>query len=271
MHVILLALGLVIALAGLALIGLGIPNNTTAPGSTFIVSGTVALVGGLVLTGLASAIRQLRRIAQLLEARPVPRALGPDPEPVRIPAVTPAVEPSVEAEPERGPPPVAAVSERPPAAVEDRSPRIDAPSLRASSEEVSIPNPVEHERAAPVPEPVREERTTPPPPPPTAPARMTFDTTWADARSAQAPRETLREAPRERPSAPAPSAHGSLGSNLRGTAEPAHGVHIFKSGVIDGMAYTLYTDGSIEAELAQGTVKFASVDELRSYLAAREQ
>jgi len=75
MHVILLALGLVIALAGLALIGLGIPNNTAVPGSTFIVSGTVALVGGLVRTGLASAIRQLRRIAQLLEARPVPRAL----------------------------------------------------------------------------------------------------------------------------------------------------------------------------------------------------
>ena len=45
---------------------------------------------------------------------------------------------------------------------------------------------------------------------------------------------------------------------------------IFKSGVIDGMAYTLYTDGSIEAELAHGTVKFASIDELRAYLAARE-
>jgi hypothetical protein len=47
-------------------------------------------------------------------------------------------------------------------------------------------------------------------------------------------------------------------------------VAIFKSGVIDGMAYTLYTDGSIEAELARGTVKFSSIDELRAYLAARE-
>jgi hypothetical protein len=47
-------------------------------------------------------------------------------------------------------------------------------------------------------------------------------------------------------------------------------VQIFKSGVIDGMAYTLYTDGSIEAELAQGTVKFSSIDELRAYLATRE-
>jgi hypothetical protein len=44
------------------------------------------------------------------------------------------------------------------------------------------------------------------------------------------------------------------------------GPAILKSGVIDGMPYTLYADGSIEAELPQGTVKFASVDALRSHL-----
>jgi hypothetical protein len=33
------------------------------------------------------------------------------------------------------------------------------------------------------------------------------------------------------------------------------------------MAYTLYTDGSIEAELPQGTLRFGSLDELRDYLA----
>ena len=36
--------------------------------------------------------------------------------------------------------------------------------------------------------------------------------------------------------------------------------------MIDGMAYTLYTDGSIEAELPQGLVRFASIEELRNYL-----
>ncbi|MDQ2083550.1 hypothetical protein RA307_25475 [Xanthobacteraceae bacterium Astr-EGSB] len=41
---------------------------------------------------------------------------------------------------------------------------------------------------------------------------------------------------------------------------------ILKSGVIDGMAYTLYTDGSIEAQLPQGTVHFASIEELRLHL-----
>jgi hypothetical protein len=43
-------------------------------------------------------------------------------------------------------------------------------------------------------------------------------------------------------------------------------VAILKSGVVDGMAYTLYTDGSIEAKLPQGTVRFGSVAELRSHI-----
>ena len=43
-------------------------------------------------------------------------------------------------------------------------------------------------------------------------------------------------------------------------------VAILKSGVVDGMGYTLYVDGSIEAELPQGTIRFASINELRSHL-----
>jgi hypothetical protein len=43
-------------------------------------------------------------------------------------------------------------------------------------------------------------------------------------------------------------------------------VAILKSGVVDGMSYTLYVDGSIEAELPQGTLRFASINELRSHL-----
>jgi hypothetical protein len=41
---------------------------------------------------------------------------------------------------------------------------------------------------------------------------------------------------------------------------------ILKSGVVDGMAYTLYTDGSIEAKLPQGTIRFGSVAELRAHI-----
>ena len=41
---------------------------------------------------------------------------------------------------------------------------------------------------------------------------------------------------------------------------------ILKSGVIDEMAYTLFTDGSIEAQMPDGTMRFASIDELRAHL-----
>ena len=44
---------------------------------------------------------------------------------------------------------------------------------------------------------------------------------------------------------------------------------VYKSGMIDGMAYSLFMDGSIEAELPQGKVKFASIDELQKYLTTR--
>jgi hypothetical protein len=52
---------------------------------------------------------------------------------------------------------------------------------------------------------------------------------------------------------------------------PERPIAILKSGVIDGMAYTLYTDGSIEAELPQGTMRFGSIDELRAHLENTER
>jgi hypothetical protein len=43
-------------------------------------------------------------------------------------------------------------------------------------------------------------------------------------------------------------------------------VSILQSGVVDGMHYTLYSDGSIDAKLPQGTLRFASIDELRNHI-----
>jgi hypothetical protein len=37
------------------------------------------------------------------------------------------------------------------------------------------------------------------------------------------------------------------------------------------MAYRLFMDGSIEAELPQGKVRFATIDELQKYLTSRLQ
>ena len=50
-------------------------------------------------------------------------------------------------------------------------------------------------------------------------------------------------------------------------AKPA--VTILKSGIVDGMAYSLYSDGSIEAQMPEGLMRFASIDELRAHLDKR--
>jgi len=52
-------------------------------------------------------------------------------------------------------------------------------------------------------------------------------------------------------------------------AETAPGVTVIKSGVVDGMAYSLYSDGSIEAQMPEGMLRFASLDELRAHLERR--
>ena len=46
-------------------------------------------------------------------------------------------------------------------------------------------------------------------------------------------------------------------------------VTVVKSGVVDGMAYSLYSDGSIEAQMPEGMMRFASIDALRSHLEQR--
>ena len=49
----------------------------------------------------------------------------------------------------------------------------------------------------------------------------------------------------------------------------ASSVTIVKSGVVYSMAYSLYSDGSIEAQMPEGMVRFASIDELRAHLDER--
>lgn len=77
------------------------------------------------------------------------------------------------------------------------------------------------------------------------------------------------EPPREAPPLPAPIPRVPSKPAAAPNGTPASTV--YRSGVIDGMAYTLFMDGSIQAELPQGTVKFASVDELQKYLLGNRQ
>jgi hypothetical protein len=88
--------------------------------------------------------------------------------------------------------------------------------------------------------------------------RSRTPSTFAEPKAA-APKPAAPEPAAPEPAAPQPAAPA---------VEPAP-VTVLKSGVVDGMAYSLYSDGSIEAQMPEGMMRFASIDELRSHLDQR--
>ena len=345
MYALLLLLSVISTGAGLFAIGVGLAPYELSLGNSLIVAGAVGIVGGMILFGLAAAVRQLRRIAD---------AVGPRAGAARRPAPPEGAEPRLPtpgqrgAYPQRGPgetretrnpdprPSVAAALEGLAGlGLERLEPgfapaRTDEPPRADENETV----PFAPARAAGTPagrgapprtEPGGEARPTPADitarlsnlaaPPRLAPQRKPpsaerpppeqgggqkpnmFDALWpADGRGArQSQPETIARAPRaeakpeprgdvkpekqgarvEPPMSREPSASNTPRERSDPGATPSapemRPIAILKSGVIDGMAYTLYTDGSIEAELPQGTMRFASIDELRGHLENAER
>jgi len=70
------------------------------------------------------------------------------------------------------------------------------------------------------------------------------------------------------PVEPAPISEVAAPDPRPAAGEPAASapVSALKSGVVEGMAYTLYSDGSIEAQLPQGTLRFGSITALRNHI-----
>ena len=233
MYLILFLVGIVLAFAGTVLIRYAVPVVDAGAGALFT-SGIVAFVGGLILMGLAAAVRTLGRIAERLEIQPLPlppvAAVGredPAPRPARQP-----------------PAPAAPAAPRPsllgwfgrasaPAAAAARTPAAPAPAAPAAAAPAPAPEATPAVDLAPLTRVPEEPRVAPPVMPPPAP---------------------------KPPMPPRPAKPVA-----NGTPETT----VYKSGVIDGMAYTLFMDGSIEAELPQGKVRFASVDDLQKYLTTR--
>jgi hypothetical protein len=262
MQLILMGLGIASVVAGAAMLGFGISYNEFGTGNSFIGAGTTALIGGLVLVGIAVAVGQLTRIAKVLEPGGVGRpalpialsaAAAQAPLGKRVEPVAVAAEPLM-AEETRPEPPLEASAAAPLAAAATAEPSQPVPTTPARL----ATKPRTGEPAAPAAE---ADNSRPPRgvsrseiPVVLSPRERGFDTVW----------------PAEHVGGEASGARGS--SPTAGDAVPLRAersppaVTILKSGVIDGMAYTLYSDGSIEAELPQGVVRFATIEELRDHL-----
>jgi hypothetical protein len=294
MSVLLFIVGAVVVMIGVGMVGYGIPINEFSFGNTLIIGGTTAVVGGLIVIAIGVAVGQLRRINQALAThtpvRPVLPVEMPEPAaaaaPSRVPFPPKPKSEQVNSEPQ--PPEETAIDDHPAVAVPPRLQNPDRPAAAVEEFKVeeyeaaslsprqAVPAPAPVEQDEPVPPPVVDDvfpvagmrsepaldapwhSSAPPPPPLERQSQPSyFDAMWpAEVRPAK---RSVVDEPKPEPKpkvAPAP------------TPEiPSEPVAILKSGVVDGMAYTLYVDGSIEAELPQGTLHFASINELRDHLA----
>ncbi len=141
---------------------------------------------------------------------------------------------------------------------------------RAAEPDIADPNPV---MAAPPPLPFK---------PAEAPQPANFENTWPQPERGRTMDAASRRAAARAPSALAerrPAATERAMPPLpreipketpkEALEEEQSEVAILKSGVVDGMAYSLYSDGSIEAQMPEGMMRFASIDELRAHLDQR--
>ena len=292
MAVLLFSVGTFALVAGLVMVGFGIPINEFSFGNTLISAGTTAAVGGLIIIALGVAVGQLRRIAELL-AGDLPARYA---QPMDLVEATGASSPAAGI-PDRIPFPPRPRSETAlpkmgslpgvptNTASDDGYDQFAAPTLpnpeeapMAVEDEISLSPPQPSGGSAPKAdvrgpagrgqEPATSWKpspaSTPPvgsPPRPLQPAR--FDAMWpAEAKS---PKSSVSDDTKPS-SAPARETFPPVSKRPEPEAQKPRAVAILKSGVVDGMGYTLYVDGSIEAELPQGTLRFASINELRSHL-----
>jgi hypothetical protein len=294
MVAVLLIAGIGFLLAGLLAIGFGIPVKEFSFGNTLILTGVIGACTGAILLGIWMMLRALKDIARRLGAG-VPissQAPGLPPGPASAALANPASESgslftrdqqAAENPADGG---IAGPTVPPrwqdQAASRDRG-RLDAPAAPESVAAAPAAKPrrnllfssssrKERERAeARTAEPAVADRPAAAPPVPESAEAppATFDDAWPKSDRSRA--GETPQPPRRGGRAPSTFTEPDAGADRQSPAPTAGSdeqppVTILKSGVVDGMAYSLYSDGSIEAQMPEGMMRFASIDELRSHL-----
>ncbi|MGJ5001768.1 hypothetical protein ACQR10_10610 [Bradyrhizobium sp. HKCCYLRH2060] len=300
-----LAAGALAILAGLGAIAWGIPVKEFSVGNTLILSGTLGVCSGLILFGLAAVLNELKVISSRLrsrsgaesEARPLqlPPAAGttdfetapvPPTEDVWREGGSPRPRPRM---PDLSAPLSSGLSSSSPLSSSPLSSSLRASeSLRDPAESPSEPaerpkrnllfassrrerDRAEKRGAEPLPTDFRSPPLSAPPPVPLdEPAATEPGASDGWSRPERTPEPLRPPFPRRLARAapafvdPEPTPPPPEPKDLDAPA-----VSIVKSGVVDGMAYSLYSDGSIEAQMPEGMMRFASIDELRAHLEGR--
>ena len=276
MMFVMLVVGIGLALTGLLAIGFGIPIKEFSTGNTLIVTGVMGVCTGAIMFALWIAVRELRNVA---------RGLGPVALQTDAEAAIAAALAAGDAFPSGRDQPVGPQAGAPPATPppwQDEDVLRDHPIPEPMFPEDTVPPQVpkqkrnlffsstsrkERDRSQRTSEPLpldmlsSDLRPGPPLLDPVEPQPAPFN----EART-RADRPRSGEMPRRGPRAPMSFDEDDAGPSGNG-GQPS--VTILKSGIVDGMAYSLYSDGSIEAQMPEGLMRFASIDELRAHLDKR--
>jgi hypothetical protein len=305
MSLFLLVLGAATTAAGFILVASGVVLPEGTIGVEVVTPGTIAAVGGLILVGIGLAVRQLQHIERALAGRPGLRPVPHEAAALsaaKLPVVAGRLPfpPKMPGSPNPPPLPLGAMPapaevaamETPPAIPPALAPFKAAPVVEDTALSLMPQTPVHADEgihevkdlavigrggngARPirrVPRVVASGRQSAAP---DVARGAVLNAFWPDksragngAASAEAASSTpqpplvLRsEVP------PAPVAAMTPVAQTEGIELVARQpISILKSGVVEGMAYSLYSDGSIEAELPQGTLRFGSIEALRNHI-----
>ena len=282
---VMLVAGIGLVLAGLLAIAYGIGVQLST-GNTLIIAGMIGVCTGMIMLGFWTTVRELKNIARRLgnglsDAREedglrpgLPAAAARDSAatgggfpaaeelggPVSFSPAAPPPPWQNEAVLRDHPIPEPMHPEPPPSASKPKrnllfssTSRKERERAQARSSDALPPDLLSPDLRSRVPivPPVETDEPQP----------ASFENTWPKAERAK------EISPQWRSSRMPPTLAEANGGLARPEDRPE--VIVLKSGVVDGMAYSLYSDGSIEAEMPEGMMRFASIDELRAHLDQR--
>lgn len=286
MYLVLLVFGVVIGAAGVVLTVSGVSLRDGTFDAAVLTPGIVALLGGLLLIGLGVGLRTLKRIEQALTSRPMPRVVGASDSP-KSPEVS---------DTSTGPAPVAfasqATRESQPGAAAQVASEAESKAPAPDNDKASQPAPTivlsaleananaDAQRAGKAGNGTAGLRLSTPARSATPNERQSgpaFDALWPKGprpsrvaqvtpAATQTPGAELVQPQQNAAQTAAAASHANTVTSHANDGGAIADVSILKSGVVNGMPYTLYSDGSIEAQLPEGTLRFGSITELRNHI-----
>jgi len=285
--------GIALAVLGLLIAFAGMPDRAAGLGlgSDLIQTGASIFAGGLVVAALGQVLKALRDVADRVEEAgfglsgprqslndersdrapmPLPRASAAAASQDDF-AETPAAPPVREPRSSRAPQPEPRAARQPEPRPQPRGQTRPAPqqdqNFSEPQQDEDFADDFPQEQQAPRPEPrwmrTQAETANRQQAAGTIPLQSSRNSRATPAAPAAHPR-------REAAAAPQPKAFESEQRRRAPAPQPEEADHgeptVVRSGIIAGMAYTLYSDRSIEAELPAGTVRFGSIEELQEHV-----